>query len=191
MQSAMTVMAAAYCQAVEVEPEGLVGGYPYRLFDTKDGAIFIGVAQNKFWAPLCETLGVPELGEDPRYQRNTERGRLAAELSEIIEPLFRRRSTVEWEERLAAAGVPYGRMSSAEDFFDHPQVEAMGMRPRVEHSKVGPMWLCGPPFHFQVTPAAVQRAAPSLGEHNEEILRELGYDDSRIHALREQGVIAR
>jgi crotonobetainyl-CoA:carnitine CoA-transferase CaiB-like acyl-CoA transferase len=189
LQSAMTLMTTANCRALEMEPQGTVGGYPYRLFATADGAVFVGVAQNKFWPPLCRALGVPELAADPRYRDHAERGRRATELNDVIEPIFRRLTASDAIERMNREGVPCGPVSTAEALFDHPQVEAMGMRQPVAHGTVGPMEVCGVPFHFLETPARVRRAAPALGEHNREILAELGYSEREVSELERSGEV--
>jgi crotonobetainyl-CoA:carnitine CoA-transferase CaiB-like acyl-CoA transferase len=189
LQSAMTLMTTAHCRAAEMEPQGTVGGYPYRLFATADGAVFVGVAQNKFWPPLCRALGVPELAEDPRYQDHGERGLRAAELNPVIEPLFKSLTMSEAIERMNHEGVPCGPVSTAEALFDHPQVAALEMRQPVTHGTVGPMEICGAPFHFLATPCGVQRAAPALGEHNREILAELGYTGEEVSDLERCGTV--
>jgi crotonobetainyl-CoA:carnitine CoA-transferase CaiB-like acyl-CoA transferase len=189
LQSAMTLMTTAHCRAAEMEPQGTVGGYPYRLFATADGAVFVGVAQNKFWPPLCRALGVPELAEDPRYQDHGERGLRAAELNPVIEPLFKSLTMSEAIERMNREGVPCGPVSTAEALFDHPQVAALEMRQPVTHGTVGPMEICGAPFHFLATPCGVQRAAPALGEHNREILAELGYTGEEVSDLERCGTV--
>jgi crotonobetainyl-CoA:carnitine CoA-transferase CaiB-like acyl-CoA transferase len=189
LQSAMTLMATANCRALETGIQGIAGGYPYRLFPTADGAVFVGVAQNKFWPPLCRALGVPELADDPRYRNHAERGLRAAELNPRIEPIFAGLTMAEAIERMNREGVPCGPVSTAEELFDHPQVEAMAMRQRVEHSTVGAMEVCGAPFRFLETPERVRRAAPALGEHNREILAELGYAGAEIAELEVGGVV--
>ena len=141
--------------------------------------MFVGVAQNKFWPPLCRALGVPELAADPRYQDHDERGLRAAELNPVIEPIFKSLTMGEAIERMNREGVPCGPVSTAEALFDHPQVAAMEMRQPVTHGTIGPMEVCGSPFRFLETPERVQRAAPALGEHNREILAELGYTRMR------------
>ena len=77
-----------------------------------------------------------------------------------------------------------------DEFFETPQVAAMGMNQRVEHSKIGPMRVPGVPLDFEKTPGRIQRAAPTLGEQTDEILSEIGYDAVRIATLREEGRIA-
>jgi crotonobetainyl-CoA:carnitine CoA-transferase CaiB-like acyl-CoA transferase len=191
LQSAMTLMTTANCRALEMEPQGTVGSYPYRLFHTADGAVFVGVAQNKFWPPLCRALGVPELGADPRYRHHGERGAHAAELNAIIEPIFKSLTLADAVERLNREGVPCGPVSTAEALFDHPQVAAMEMRQPVTHGTIGPMEVCGTPFRFLETPGQVRRAAPALGEHNREILVELGYSETEISELETGGTVRR
>lgn len=86
--------------------------------------------------------------------------------------------------------MPFGAVRTSGEFFDHPQVEAMDMRPVLEHSTFGPIRVAGVPFHLEKTPGAVQRAAPVLGEHGVEILREIGCDDDEIGAPVCEGVVA-
>lgn len=179
LQSAMTILSSSYCEALDCEIEGPLGGYPYRLFDTADSMIFIGVAQDSFWPPFCAAVEMPQLAEDPRYRVNVDRQRQRDELNAVIEPVFRRHTTTEWEERMGHHGVPHGPVFSAQEFFAHPQIEAMGLDPRVEHSRIGPMRVFGVPFHFHKTPGSVRRAAPCLGEHNAEILAELALERPR------------
>jgi crotonobetainyl-CoA:carnitine CoA-transferase CaiB-like acyl-CoA transferase len=191
LQSAMTLMSTVNCRALEMEPAGNIGGYPYRLFHTADGAVFVGVAQNKFWKPLCRALGVPELGDDPRYRVHAERGAKAPELNAILEPIFKSLPLAEAVARLNAEGVPCGPVSTAEALFDHPQVAAMEMRQPVTHTTIGPMEVCGPPLRFLETPGRVRRAAPALGEHNREILAELGYSEDEVATLESTGTVRR
>jgi crotonobetainyl-CoA:carnitine CoA-transferase CaiB-like acyl-CoA transferase len=185
----LSVQSHHYCQALEREEEGPLGIYPYRLFETRDGLIFIGAATDKFWRLLCEALGVPELGEDQRYASNAQRVERQAELSPRLEPLFRDKTAEGWEAVLVARGVPCGVVAPFREFFAHPQVEAMDMNPVVEHPTIGPMRVAGVPIHFEKTPGRIQRAAPTLGQHTDEILCELGYTERQIEELRQRGTV--
>ena len=189
LQAIMSIQAHSFCQGLEVEEEGAVGIYPYRLFDTQDDLIFIAAPTNKFWQMLCEALDVPELGTHASYGTNPDRVEHAEELTEKLQPIFRQKTTAQWETILLDKGVPCAGVRTQGEFFEDPQVEAMAMNPVIQHSKIGPLRVSGVPVHFEKTPGAIQRAAPTLGEHTEEILREIGWDQTRIEELRTKGVI--
>ncbi|MBX3276561.1 MAG: CoA transferase [Acidobacteria bacterium] len=189
LQGVMSVQAQYFVEALECEEEGAIGIYPYRLYETADDRIFIAAATDKFWRVLCRVLGVEELGTDPRYDTNGKRTRNGPELTGILQPLFRQRTTREWEEMLMQAGVPCGAVNDYRRFFTDPQVTAMEMNPVVAHPLIGPVRTVGVPIHFEKTPGAVQRAAPLLGEHTLEILDQIGYG-ARAAEWLDAGVVA-
>ncbi len=189
LQGVMSAHAHYYVEALDCEEEGALGIYPYRLFETSDDMIFIAAGTDKFWRMLCEDLGVPELGTDPRYNTNGKRAGRREELTEALQPIFSERTSAEWEARLVARGVPCASVKNYLEFFADPQVTAMDMNPIVNHSLIGRVRLIGVPVNFEKSPGSIQRAAPTLGEHTEEILREIGYDEERIVELRRERVI--
>lgn len=189
LQAVMAVNAQYYVEALEKQEEGGLGIYPYRLFETTDDVIFVGGATDKFWCSICEIVGLPELAADRRYCTNTLRTQCVAELNEHLIPRFKTKSSAEWLELLGKAGVPCAPALAHQDFFTHPQVTEMEMNPVIDHPAIGPLRLGGIPIHFTETPGAIQGAAPILGQHTEEILREIGYDDAAIADLRRQKVI--
>ena len=189
LQGAMAMQPHFFVEALDVEPEAVPGIYPYNYYDTKDDVIFIAAGTDAFWQLLCEAIDAPELAEDEKYKTNTGRYANREELQEKVQPYSLRKTTAEWVEILLDKGVPCAPALTYEEFFKHPQVEAMGMSLVAQHSKIGRVRLWGIPIDFERTPARIRRTAPTLGEHTDEILRELGYDESKIKALREEGVV--
>ncbi len=189
LQAIMTAQAQSYLQPLEAEITGPPGIFPYRMFAAADGPIFIAAGTDKFWRLFCEAIGRGDLAEDPRYRTNPQRVGSAAELSAEIDPIVARRPARELEAELVAVGVPCAAVRSAEEFFDDPQVEAMAMSQVVRHPQLGALRMAGVPWRFSRTPGAIRRPAPQLGEHTDEVLAELGYNDERIAALRTSGAI--
>lgn len=189
LQGIMSIQTHFFYQPLEAEAQGRVGIYPYRLFETKDAQIFVGGATNKFWRLLCELLGADELAVDPRYDTNEKRYERSAELAPVLEPLLREKTTVEWEILMREKGIPCGAVGDWSTFFHDEQVAAMEMNQRIEHPVIGPAEVTGLPISFEKTPGKIRRAAPILGQHTEEVLKELGYDEQRIASLKEAGAI--
>jgi CoA:oxalate CoA-transferase len=189
LQGIMSIQTHFFYQPVEAEAQGRVGIYPYRLFETKDGQIFIGGATDKFWRMLCEVLELSDLAIDTRYDTNEKRTVRSSELAPILEPLIREKTTSEWQTILMAKGVPCGAVGEWSEFFNDEQVNAMEMHQQIDHPVIGPAFVTGVPINFEKTPGKIKRGAPVLGEHTQEVLREIGYDDEKIAKLIEAGVI--
>ena len=190
LQGIMSIQSHYFVEALECDEEGALGIYPYRFFETQDDLIFIAAGTDKFWMMLCEVLGVKELGTDPRYAANGQRVGRRNDLNSVLEPLFRLRTSADWEMLLVEKGVPCGGVKDYLAFLNDPQVSAMEMNPVVEHPLIGPMRMAGVPIDLEATPGGIQRAAPTLGQHTEEILGELGFDAQRIARLRADLVIS-
>jgi crotonobetainyl-CoA:carnitine CoA-transferase CaiB-like acyl-CoA transferase len=190
LQAVMSVQSHYYVRALETKEEGPIGIFPYHLFETSDDLIFIGAATNKFWQILCGAIGAPEIAAEPAYDTNAKRVAHKDELFAKLQPYFHTKTTAEWITLLIEEGVPCGPVMSHDEFFVDPQVEAMEMNPVVQHPTIGPVRVVGIPIHFEKTPASIRLPAPLLGQHTDEILRELGYTAQRIEDLRREGVIS-
>jgi crotonobetainyl-CoA:carnitine CoA-transferase CaiB-like acyl-CoA transferase len=162
---------------------------PYQAFPASDGWITVGAANQENWLRLLEALGAPELGDDPRFANNAERMRNLPALTEALTPLFQRRSLAEWLRRLEESGVPAGPVLDIGQMHADPQALAREMIVETTHPTAGQVKAIGLPIKFSDTPGGVRRAAPVLGQHTREVLREHGFSDAEIDQMAALGVI--
>lgn len=162
---------------------------PYQAFETSDGWINIGAANQKNWAILLKIIAAEHLGQDLRFADNASRMQHKDELVDVLTPLLKLRRTEEWVEMMEAAGLPAGPILSIGEMLNHAQTIARGMVVETEHSVVGAAKSLGHPVRYHATPAEVSRPAPVLGQHTNEVLEEYGFHADTIAALRGKGVI--
>ena len=156
------------------------GSAPYRIFSTLDGYITVGAAQQKFFVSLCTLLGIPDVATDPRFARNADRVANNAELVALIQERLVARTSAEWLFDLEAAGIPAGPVLHYDEVLTDPQILARDMVVETEHPETGKFRTLGVNVKLSDTPGAVHRAAPRLGEHNEQVLAE-GLGQRRRH----------
>jgi crotonobetainyl-CoA:carnitine CoA-transferase CaiB-like acyl-CoA transferase len=180
----LTWRAAEYWGTGDIpEPQGS-GRAAYRAFQCADGHwVNIGPS-NRLWPAACRTLGVPELIDDPRFNTASLRIQNHRELSRLFQIQFRTRSSQEWICAFQEAGIPVGPIKSVAEILDDPHVKAREMVVEVDHPVIGKMKTLGVPVKLSETPGAVTRAAPTLGQHSDEVLSELGYTPSEIAMFR-------
>ena len=167
------VYEAANYFATGVRPERLGqahrGSSPYQVLQTADGWITIGAAQQNFFRRVCALVGEPGLADDPRFRTNGERVRNNDALIEVLQARLRTKTSAEWLAMLEAEGVPAGPVLHHDEVFADPQILARDMVVEVDHAKAGRQKTVGVPLKMSATPAAVRRAAPTLGQHDAEI----------------------
>jgi crotonobetainyl-CoA:carnitine CoA-transferase CaiB-like acyl-CoA transferase len=147
---------------------------PYQALRTRDGHITVGANNARFWERLCGALGREDLVDDPRFGSNAGRMEHRPELVAELESALAARGTDEWVQALLDAGVPAGQIHDYREGFQDPHTLAREMMVEVEHPVEGVVKALGIPVKLSDTPGAVRRAAPLLGEHTEEVLREAG-----------------
>ena len=171
----------------------VIGNIYYRCYRTADGFLAVGALSTPLRVKLLHALGLEDwrIGlkpseidvTDPEVRRRGE------ELVASAEALFLAKPTDEWLAILDAAGVPAGPLKFTEELLEDPQVVENGFVASFDHPLMGPVRMAGPMIQMTGTPLEPRGPSPTLGEHTDDILRALGYDDARITALREAGVL--
>lgn len=156
---------------------------PYQAFETADGWITVGAANQANWLKLLQALDAQALAGDPRFASNDARMGHLQELIEALAPVFKKRRVTEWLERLEEAGVPAGPVLDIAQMHNEPQTLAREMVLKVPHSRLDQVETIGHPVKFSATPGSIDRGAPVLGEHTREILAEYGHSKEEIEDL--------
>ena len=176
------------------DPPGRLGGkisniVPYQVFETRDDYAVVAVPSEHLWPKFCAALGREDLVDDERFATNADRVANRETLEPMLEAEVGEYTTDEVVSLMREHDVPSTAINDMSDVYDHPQVLARGMRASVEHPSAGRIEMPGVPMQFSRTPAEVRSHPPELGEHTDEVLAELGYDEGTVARLREDGAI--
>ncbi|MGX1900685.1 CaiB/BaiF CoA transferase family protein [Thermolongibacillus altinsuensis] len=147
---------------------------PYSTYEASDGLLVIAVGNDRQFQSLCELLSDPTIGKDPRFQTNPGRVAYRDELNQRLNEEIKKRTKAEWQQLLAEKGVPCGPVNTLDQLFQDPQTLAREMVVTMEHPKVGTLKLVGSPLKMSDTKVSYRIPPPLAGEHNDEILKEIG-----------------
>ena len=169
---------------------GGYGGVPSQAFRCSDGSIFVTAGNNKQFAALCRAIGVPELSDDARFNRPSQRVINRDALLPLLAEAFATRPLAECLQALDAADVSAGPVNELPGVFANPQVRHRGMLVETKHPVAGTIPLLRNPMRLSETPVTDYPAPPLLGQHTREVLAErLGFDGERLAALAAAHVI--
>jgi len=190
---AYTVWESAIYFATGITPPPMGSAHrlaaPYQAFRTADGYLAVGAANQANWEKLCGVLQRTDLFTDPRFRDNPTRTTHAVELAAELEKVFVTCPTAEWLVQLDAAGVPAGPINDMAAVYADPHVQAREMMVELEHPTAGRVKNIGIPVRLSETPGAIRRPAPTLGQHTDEVLDELGLAPDEVAALRAARVV--
>jgi crotonobetainyl-CoA:carnitine CoA-transferase CaiB-like acyl-CoA transferase len=162
----------------------------YRLYQAADGAwFFLACGNQSFWVKLCTAMEMEPLAADPRFGSWLLRLDNREELLPILEAKFRSKPRDHWMQVLTAHDIPAGRVQPLTEFMKDPAVLHHDMVHEYDHPEAGRLRLMGQPLVFDGTPTRDPGAPPTLGEHTDDVLRDLGYDAAAITDLRARGIV--
>ncbi len=169
---------------------GHVFAVPYQVFKTKDGDIFIGVQNDDFWKGFCSAFNLTDLGQNAKYDKRDDRCQYRSELVPMIQEVLMKYSNEEIKEKLEPYGIPFAPVLKVSDLMENPHVLERNTILPGEYPGLGRLKFTNNPLHMSETPVKIKRRAPQLGEHSEEILKEIGYSHKQIKELFEKKVVS-
>ena len=193
-QVAWLTYQAAYFFANDEPPKRMGAAHPtlvpYQAFMCKDGKyINVAVGSERIWERFCQGMEREDLKAHPDYATNSVRVAHRGAMVSMLQEIFLTRPVADWVANLQAVNVPCGPINDLADVFADPQVMARDMYQEMAHPTLGSIKQTGLPIKFSRTPGGLDRHPPLLGEHNQEILKSLGYSDTEVQKLKDGSVI--
>jgi formyl-CoA transferase/CoA:oxalate CoA-transferase len=147
------------------------------------------VGTEKLWAAFCAALDLGHLQDDPRFATNADRTMNRDDLLPVLDKLFSTHGADYWLAKLKDTGIPNGPINEIADTLAHPQHRARSFIVELEHPLLGLVRSMGNPVNLSTTPVSYRLAPPTLGQHTEDVLRELGYEPNAVAAMQEEGIV--
>ncbi len=179
----------AHTFAGETVMEEVAASFIDLIYETKDGYMTVAVMSDKEWRSVCAALEMPKWLADERFKTAAARNKNTNERLMMTQEVLKTRTTAEWMKCLEAAEVPCAPALKRSEVYKHPQVEAMGSVVTYDHDTAGRLRQTRHAARFERTPTAIRMGAPLLGEHNDEVLAELGLGKQEIADLKSGGIV--
>ena len=165
---------------------------PFQTIPTRDGWMVIAIGNDIIWERFCTAIGREDLSQQPEYKTNSLRSRNRKTLIEIVEKEMVKRTTRAWSRILERESIPHSPINNIKQVCEDPCINHRKMLAEMEQPQMGRIKIAGSPIRLSETPGEVYAPAPLLGEHTEEILKNLlNYSAGDISRLKEEGVINR
>ena len=162
---------------------------PTGVFKTSDGSINLAVAGETIWKRFVEAVDKGEWLEMDEFKNAKERLKNRDYLNKLIEEVTITKTSDEWVEKLEKVGVPCGPINSIDKVFDDPQVKHLGIAQSIDTIPFGQTELVGQPFNLSRSPSTMKQRPPEKGEHNEDVLLDLGYSIEKLDELKSKNII--
>ena len=163
---------------------------PYQAFKTRDDYVVIAIFVEKFWEKLCKILGIEHLANDQKFSTNDRRRENKEELLPMLERIFLEKTSSEWLKLASEEGIPSAPVNTMDKVLSDSQLLARHMLVEVDHPSYGKVKILGNPVKMSGLTEETFTAAPTLGEHNQEILSGfLGYSQEEIDKLKKDKII--
>ena len=162
---------------------------PTGVFKTSDGSINLAVAGETIWKRFAEAVDKGEWLEMDEFKNAKERLKNRDYLNKLIEEVTITKTSDEWVEKLEKVGVPCGPINSIDKVFDDPQVKHLGIAQSIDTIPFGQTQLVGQPFNLSRSPSIMKQRPPEKGEHNEDVLLDLGYSSEELDELKSRNII--
>lgn len=188
-----TYWQSAIAFATGVSPAAMGSAHPlnapYQAFETSDGWITCGAANQRTWERLLDALENPELADDPRFKENTGRMAHRKELEDVLAPIFKTKSSKEWLALFDKVGLPAGPVMDINQMHADPHAIAREMIVDVPHKTLGSAKALGMPVKFSGTKVKTDQGAPVYGQHTREVLAEYGFSADEIQSMIDSGAV--
>jgi formyl-CoA transferase len=163
---------------------------PYQAFEASDGPIMIGVANDNLWRKFCSVARLNAIVDDPKFRTNAERVKHRAETLQYVQSVIATNTVAYWNEALNEVGIPCSPINTLAQLLDHPHTKADKLIMQYDHPAAGRLNCVGHPVTFVGEERAPGLPPPTLGQHTDDVLKEMGLSDASIAELRRDEIIS-